>query len=448
MKSVHGELTPPLTAPKSRKRKRSASLNVDSLAGRPHPQEISAKPLSTSLYDHISHIQLEQDALREFNKRNRRVPRPNPPSPGSQHLSIPQRRQEVSAELQRFARTGGPNLTDLRGYKWPAPDRITASQNSNSKNKVMAQKRKADAEGTEQSGSQQSRKTDATGVYDENFEKCLAERNVKRHSVDTPQPTNHANLLAIMEQNRQGPSDPETLASQWKKFLRAIEPGPGATETDVQARAFTKILGDADYPSNMNKFCTTWAQLFPDIRLTQAKPDFFDGLQPGPEYRLLTQQLDSYVCPAKNSPLMPNFFTEIKGPSGTEKVLNLQALYAGTLGARGVYQAQKVAGKDPFDGNAYLFSGTFISTSLRLYAHFVSQPTEEDGLLHYHMHLLHHYPLDNSAGGFLAGVNAFQNLRDHAAKVRMELAHDTESKLKALEKAGTLPPPLVAPDPL
>ena len=444
MKSVHGELTPPLTAPSPRKRKRGASVNGDS-PDRPHPQpnpQVSAKNHSTSLYDHISHILLEEDALRELNKRNRLIHRPSPPSPGSG--SIPQRREEVSTELQRFARTGGPNLTDLRGYISPVPDHVTEPQGSDSKNLEMAGKRKADPQGNEQSESQKSRKTDATGAYDANFAICMAEQNVKLPGVDTPQPKNHAGLVAALRQKRPGPTDLNVLDSQWKKYRRKVE--DARTESDVQTDAFPTIRGEADYPHTMNKLCTTWAQLFPDVRLKMAKPDFFDGLQPGSEYRLLRQQLNSYVSPAGDAPIMPNFFVEIKPSFGSEGIAIRQALHDGTLGAQGVYQTQKAAAKDPLDGNAHVFSGVFLGASLRLFAHFVSPPTEDEKL-HYHMCELDEFVLRKSAEEYAAAIAAFQNLRDYAAKVRTELGREAESKFRALEKAGTLPAPLVAPNP-
>lgn len=445
MKSVHGELTPPLTAPNPRKRKHSASVNGDSFSHRSHPQpnpQVSAKNPSTSLYDHISHILLEQDALRELNKRNRLLPRPSPPSPGSGPL--PQCRQEVSTELQRFARTGGPNLTDLRGYISPAPDHVTEPQSPGSKNIEMAGKRKADPQGNEQSGSQKSRKTDATGAYDANFAICMAEQNVALPSRRTPQPMNHADLVAVLRQKRPGPTDLNILASQWEGFLEKIE--DSRTESDVQTDAFPTIRGEAPYPHTMNKLCTTWAQLFPDVRLKRAKPDFFDGLQPGSEYRLLRQQLNSYVSPAGDAPLMPNLFMEFKGMHGTEPIATRQALHDGTLGAQGVYKTRQVAGKDPLDGNSCVFSGIFVATTLKLFAHFVSPPTEDEKL-HYHMCILGEFLLSKSTEEFAAGIAAFQNLRDYAATVRTELGRETESKLRVLEKAGTLPAPLVAPNP-
>ncbi|KAL8794627.1 MAG: hypothetical protein Q9195_002823 [Heterodermia aff. obscurata] len=156
MKGVRVELTPPLTAPKHRKRKRSASLNGDP-PGRFHTQSYAKIP-STSLYDHISHILLEEDALKELDNRNRLIPSPAPLSPASETSSVPQRQHEVSTELQRFARAGSLDVTDLRGYTLPAP------KSSTSKNIELAEKRKADPQCNEQPESQKSRKTDATGA--------------------------------------------------------------------------------------------------------------------------------------------------------------------------------------------------------------------------------------------------------------------------------------------
>ena len=55
--------------------------------------------------------------------------------------------------------------------------------------------------------------------------------------------------------------------------------------------------------------------------------------------------------------------------------------------------------------------------------------------------------LSKSAEEFAVGTTAFQNLGDHIAKIRTKLPQGIESKPRDLEKAGTLPPPLVAPNP-
>ena len=444
MKRVHGELTPPLTAPNSRKRKRSASGNGDS-PGRPHPQptpQSSAKKLSTSLYDHISHILLEQDALREFNKRDRLIPRPPPPSPGSGPSSVPQRREEVSADLQRFARTGGPSLDDLRGYTAPTQITLAEPQHSSSEARRMSPKRKSDAQGETESNSKKSKTSRA---YDANFETMLRTRDIKLPGWDTSRPANFDELVAVMKRPASKPIDQGILNSQYEKIFRSIE--QGTSEDKVKTNVFTKIRGDDDekYPNAMNKLCTGWARLFPDVELFRAKPDYLEGLPSDSGTRLLRQQLKPYVAPLEDGPCLPNFFLELKGPVGTIECAKRQALYDGTLGARGMLCARRAATDREFDNIAQTFSGIYASDNLRLYAHWVTQPQGVNSDYHYHMCTLGQYIITTSAEDFQTAVMAFRNLRDHAAQLRTSIANVVERKYRLMEKDKSIPPPLIAP---
>ena len=446
MKIVHGELTPPLTASNSRKRKRSASEDSDSPFGRPHPlpeSQFSARNLSTSLYDHISPIHLEPHALKEFNRRNDRIPKPAPPSPGSESSNLPQRRQEVSIDLQRFARIGGPNLNDLRGYTAPTSIALAESQPPSSKDPKMSLKRKSDAQGKTESD---SKRTKTSRAYDANFETMLRARNVELPGWNTPRPANFDELIAIMKRPASKPVSQEVLNLEYEKVFKSIE--QGTSEDKVKTNVFTKIRGNDDekYPNAMNKLCTGWARLFPDVELPRAKPDYLEGLPSDSGTRLLRQQLKPYVAPLEDGPCLPNFFLELKGPVGTIECAKRQALYDGALGARGMLYARRAGTDNGSDNIAFTFSGIYASENLRLYAHWVTQPQGVNNGYHYHMYTLGQYIITTSVQDFQTAVMAFRNLRDHAAQLRMSIAKVAESKYRAMEKVKSLPPPLYAPE--
>ena len=437
----HGELTPPLTAQNPRKRKRSANEDGGSSSDRSHSQSNSQVPagnISTSLYDHISPIRLYPHALKEFNRRNDRIPKPTPPSPGSGLSNIPRHCQQVTTELQRFARAGGPDLNDLRGYIVPTTISLRESEDL-----AMGPKRKAENQHETESD---SKRTKTSRAYDANFETLLETRNVKLPDWDTPRPANYDELVAVMKRPASKPVGREVLNSEYEKIYKCIR--QATSEDMVKTEVFTIIRGNDDekYPRAMNKLCTGWARLFPDIELSRAKPDYLEGLSSGSESRLLRQQLKAYVAPLEKGPCLPNFFLELKGPDGTIECAMRQALYDGALGARGMLYARRAATTDnEFDEVAYTFSGIYASENLRLYAHWVTQPLGDNTAYHYHMYLLGQFFMTTSAEDCQTAVMAFRNLRDHAAQLRTSIGKEAERKYRIMEKAKSLPPPLVAP---
>ena len=107
-----------------RKRKRQAT-EVGSQPSEAQPHHSGS--LSTSLndhlpglYDHLSNIRLTKRALKEFDRRIDLLPKPVHLTAPAQTDALPLRRGEILADLQRFARNGGPDLSDLRGIPHPA----------------------------------------------------------------------------------------------------------------------------------------------------------------------------------------------------------------------------------------------------------------------------------------------------------------------------------------
>jgi len=74
--------------------------------------------------------------------------------------------------------------------------------------------------------------------------------------------------------------------------------------------------------------------------------------------------LKSYIVPSKreHTPLLPNFFTEVKGPDGNAAVLKRQITNDAAYGARGMVEMQS-HGEDSrtYDGSAYTIGSTYHS---------------------------------------------------------------------------------------
>ena len=129
MKEANGFVNPLLPGiPNLRKRKRQTSES-NSQTGGGQSYRLASKQTSgayyyPTIYDQLSNIKLTRRALKEFDRRNNLSAKPlTPTAPAlveDPTENLPTRCGETSIELQRFARTGGPDLSDLKGFPQPA----------------------------------------------------------------------------------------------------------------------------------------------------------------------------------------------------------------------------------------------------------------------------------------------------------------------------------------
>ena len=202
----------------------------------------------------------------------------------------------------------------------------------------------------------------------------------------------------------------------------------------------------------MNKLCSNWAPLVTDVEIITPQPDFYDGLRFDSENILIYQELGELIVRAQDVPILPNFFAEAKAPKGIPDIATRQALYDGAFGARGIHHIRSITTDNELDGKACTFSATYASGMLQLFAHFITQPKGPHTALHYHMSNLGAWCLCGSIREFRAGVTAFRNLRDHAYRIRTELAEAAERRLRAVKQPEQPQPvqpqpPHIAADP-
>lgn len=401
------------------------------------PTWLSTTRNPPNLYDHLAHIRLEPQALDEFNRRNALLPQLTPFAPESSSetllASLPLRRGEVPAELQQFARLGGPDLTDLRGYTRPVS---IPSLNTESLD-MSQQKRKSDAQENENPDKKKSKKSNA---YDDNFETFLLDRNVNGEIMEL-EPSNFADLKETLAEERLDMSPTNFTNDKLKKLISDIK-NDTRNEGGVEDKIVTVIRGDADYPTAKGQACTAWIPLTEDVQLARAEPDYYDGLKPHKDNALLRKHLSHLIVPAPNmNPFLANFFFEVKGPKGILEGARRQAMYDGAYGARGMYFTGVIAEEKELTKKAVTFSAIYASGVLKLFAHFILRPNEKDNVLHYHMTLLDSFLLDNSLEQAREAITSFRNLRDHAAPARADLAERASKSLRKLAKAGQLESP-------
>ncbi|OAA45006.1 hypothetical protein NOR_03760 [Metarhizium rileyi] len=126
------------------------------------------------------------------------------------------------------------------------------------------------------------------------------------------------------------------------------------------------------------------------IVMPNGSTDFFDGARASKVQDRVRHALDKLIIPTRhaNSPVVPNFFLEVKSPDGGALVAQHQACYDGAHGARAIHALQNYEETEPiFDGNAYTYSSTYHSGTgtLQLYAHHITAPTTADEQPEYHM---------------------------------------------------------------
>ena len=160
-----------------------------------------------------------------------------------------------------------------------------------------------------------------------------------------------------------------------------------------------------------------------DGNLAPANPDLFYGSLPDKLNRAVRGELSSQIIPSTqdNLPTLPNFFLAAKGPDGTERVAEMQAVYDGALGARGMHSLQSYGQDRPtYDNKAYTISSTYCSGTLQLYTTHPRAPRAPGGHPEYHMTPLQGFSMSGSADDFRRGTAAFRNLRDWAREQREE----------------------------
>jgi hypothetical protein len=76
-----------------------------------------------------------------------------------------------------------------------------------------------------------------------------------------------------------------------------------------------------------------------NAKLCKANPDRYYGSHPDKLDKKVRERLSDKIVPSrrKHLPVLPNFFVEIKGPSGSRIVAKWQECYYGALGARGMH---------------------------------------------------------------------------------------------------------------
>ncbi|KIX02324.1 uncharacterized protein Z518_08265 [Rhinocladiella mackenziei CBS 650.93] len=425
-----------LEEPKLRKRRRPSEDPADIEQVPPAKKqrstpESSAGPGHRRFWDTLSKIWLSYNALGEFDCRtNQETSQPDSvPTPV---VECPTGR--ARQRLKRFARQGGPDLSDLRGFaSFPLPfdDMAIGSTRSQSRKRPSTSRRGSFARSL-------------IRPYSRNFKQKLIDEGVYpadyRHpdGHPRPEPVNLNEIHNKLTAARPSLSVPRFAETEFRAFMQ---------QNDMvlsEAAAMSSLIpiiagtGDRDYHSGADDVFNNLEPL--DKNLSDPQPDVYYGAPPSAIDRRVRSELDKYIIPSTDTsrPAAPNFFLEGKGPCGRADVAKIQALYYGTMGARAMHKLQNYGADElVYDNKAYSFTSTYHAGTgtLQIYAMHLTQPTVPGGKPEYHMTQLRSFAMTDTLARFREGAAAYRNLRDLAMSQRNNFIK------KANQVARQLPPP-------
>ncbi|CAG9998243.1 unnamed protein product [Clonostachys byssicola] len=355
---------------------------------------------------------------------------PEEPPPQDNSPSISCKRQR--GDLARFARHGGPDLRDLRGYPHPAISHQLAGNMG-----TPSQRRGLNAtELLSLPDPATTRTSKSSSPYVLAFQGHLAEHQI--HALDAETDASQEPELAeiIAALNKPRPSLSHSLLSPADFKLFTKYDSAAQDESDVLANVIPAIIGQkAADPLPARETLFNNLKPLTDGTIVSPKPDIYFGAGPGDLHKSIRDELTQQIIPSKNTnkPLAPNFFIEVKGPEGSQGVVTRQACYYGAIGCRAIHSLQNYNQEQPvYDGKPYAFSTTYQSGgSLKLFAHHVTAPTTTEGLPEYHMTKVYGWDVTANLENLRTGITGFRNARDLAKQYRdrfIQEANDRRSQ--------------------
>ncbi|KAG8530636.1 uncharacterized protein KY384_004674 [Bacidia gigantensis] len=396
-----------------------------------------AKRLPPNAWDQLPKVWLSDYALEEQRRRYLladTTPAPSSSSPSASSPSIFSTNASSTSTtaalgtLAQYARHGGPDLTDIRGYH-----KCTSSYTS------LTTMPSHTPTGSQQDENPMS-SGQSSGPYDSNFQSRLTRFNFFPPDFDCDmgagtclsEPVNKDAILQQLKIPRPDLSLDSFTADDYKEWKRTFV--QARTEGTIMRESFPALTGGMKIPSDGDLLWNNLDPLIEGVELSQAKPDFFDGTNPLDLQVSVLDLLGNYIVPSKEgqAPCLPNFTVEVKGPRGTYDVLIRQALYDSALAERAINCVLAYVDQDVDPPNfARTLSCTFIEGHLRLYSvHRTKKPTsnERPYVPHIHVHLVESFDLKLRREVWLQGVTAFRNARDMAKQWRDELVVKANQK--------------------
>ena len=196
--------------------------------------------------------------------------------------------------------------------------------------------------------------TDKTksSAYDKNFERYVINEKVFPEGYEypddrrTPEPNNEDELDDSLARSRPSLSPSRFTNEDFRRFKRD---NARIYEGSVMSTVFPTIRGQhTEIPHELDAPFTELESITKQV-ITTARPDFYDGANPGNIDQKVRDELGPFIIPTihARAPVVPNFFLEAKPPSGNVDVAKRQATLNGALGARAMHKLQSYAAGKP-----------------------------------------------------------------------------------------------------
>ena len=271
-------------------------------------------------------------------------------------------------------------------------------------------------------------KTKSTGPYDHAFQHNLTQNNIFTDNYEypdgalPPEPENIDEILQAMARRRPSLSPSRFSNDDFRRFKR--EDGRASKERQVTTRVIPLIEGTVP-AGNCIAEDVAFSNLdsLTDGTIVAGKPDLCYGAKWEQLDSRVRKEQSRQIVPSTQSdlPILPNFFLEIKGPSGSSVVATRQACYNGALGARGIHSLQSYGQPNfEYDNKAYTISSTYCAGLLKIYTSHPIPPRTPEDKPGFAMTQIRTWGLTSDADTFRRGASAFRNARDWAKEQRDE----------------------------
>ncbi|KAL2754161.1 hypothetical protein ACRALDRAFT_2081957, partial [Sodiomyces alcalophilus JCM 7366] len=393
-------------------------------------------------WDNLSRPVLTRSTLRELDRRNTTKPS-SQHRPDCRHRSPLTRRavairrdarplpaqaflQQSSpadwARLRHFARHGGPDLKDLRGYRQSNHSEISASTQSS----LGHRRKRGPGSPSKTNTTHNTTTTRSTGPYDCVFQQHLIDHDILPDGYEYPDgrvppgPDNIDEILQAFEQPRASLSPSRFTKEDFRKFKRADTHATKASR--VMASVIPVIEGDSgDARCVASDVAFDNLDHLTDGSLVYAKPGLYAGAPPGQLHPKVREVLGNLVIPSTQdeTPVAPNNFLEVAGPDGSLAVAIRKAQYAVALGSRGIHGLQSFGTKEPrYDNTAHALAWVYHGGSLKAYASHPIPPSTPGAQPGYVMTQIKGWSLTSDPEAFRQGASAYRNGRDWAKQQR------------------------------
>ncbi|VUC36981.1 unnamed protein product [Clonostachys rosea] len=377
-------------------------------------------------WDDLSTLWVTPRALRELNRRNKANPPPEQKTTGVLHQNI-----------AGFARHGGPDLTDIRGYA----HRLRANGRAKETNDRPNLNSSSMTESTE------SRESWPPSPFDFNFEQHMVNHNLTDYDTG-PRPNNLGDIGPLLYHwGRQRAALREFSEHDMKNFNDAHD--PLRWEGDVMRAILPAIAGDRQYLTARNVLFDNMDLITSARQTLRPKPIFYDGACPGELHPSVKSSLSGLIVPskAKRLPVAPNFFFEASPLSHGLGVAIGKITLDGAHGARAMHALQNYGRKEPmYDGNAYTFTFGYNArnATLKLYAHHVTAPATPGGRPGYRMTKIRRYRMrrrpeckNMNRETFCEAQVTFRRIRDFAKAQRDRFINEANARASDVTATGS-----------